>query len=80
MNDHQTLSTSPGDSCDLESPGQWKRRNGVFFRFHVKCNVAQTYCARIIRERETSENKAIVLGFGATVQQKESDVRAHMGG
>ena len=38
------------------------------------------FCARITRKRETSKNKAIVFGFGATVQQKESSVRAHSGG
>ena len=31
------------------------------------------------RERETSENEVIVLGFGATVQQKRNGVRAHSG-
>ena len=50
----------------------------MFFRFHVKCNAAKIYCARLTRKRETSENEAIVLGFGATVQQK--GVRAHSGG
>ena len=47
------------------------------FRFHVKCNAAQTYCARITRKRETSEVEAIVRICGATVQQKENGVRAH---
>ena len=52
----------------------------MFFRFHVKCNVAQTYCTRIRRRRETSKNEAIVLWFGATVQQKENGVRVQSGG
>ena len=51
----------------------------MFFRFHVKWNAAWTYFARITRKRETSENEVIVLGFGATVQQKENGVRAHSG-
>ena len=52
----------------------------MFFRFHVKWNVAWTYCARTTGKRETNENEAIVLGFGATVQQKESGIGAHSGG
>ena len=49
----------------------------MLFRFHLKCNVAYTYCARITQKRETSEKEAIVLGFGATVQQKEDGVGVH---
>ena len=56
------------------------RRKGVFFKFHVKCNAAWTSCTRITRKRETSENEATVLCFGATVQQKENGVRAHNSG
>ena len=52
----------------------------MFFRFHVKRNVAETYCARITRKRETNKNDAKVLGFGATVQQKENGIRAHSSG
>ena len=50
----------------------------MFLRFHVKCSAA--YCARITRQRETSENETTVLEFGTTVQQKENGVRAHSGG
>ena len=50
------------------------------FRFHVKCNTAHTYCAGITRKRKANKNKAIILGFGDTVQQNENGVRGYSGG
>ena len=43
----------------------------MFLKFHVKCNATYTYCTQITRNREISENEAIDLGCGATVQQNE---------
>ena len=52
----------------------------MFFIFHMKCNAVWIHCAQITRERETNENEAIVLRFGATVQQKDNGVRSHSDG
>ena len=58
-------SFSGGDetACSLQIPCEMER--------------GLDYCARITRKRETSENEAIVFGFGAIVQQKENGVTAH---
>ena len=52
----------------------------MFFRFHVECNAAQTSFFRITQKRETSQSEAIVLWFGATVEQRENGIRVHSGG
>ena len=51
----------------------------MLLRFYVKCKAAETCCARYTGKRKKVRTRT-VLGFGASVQQKDNGVRAHSGG